>query len=525
MRSSLWKVFALLLPILGMEALAEWRGWHTNAWSPLRGSVETVEVFGVSASFVLTNWPNGSALVETQTVLASVYPTSNGTSVVSTIPFWITPATGGLHQITYTVTNRHRATNQVVMNREIVAVDCVRAALERNAALCGTELLPPVLYRAERDNLVWNKQWLKLNIPNFVETNLPFAPLTVTGLLARYNLPTNYLDQTPWRQLFCGDTGLTMIVTARVVIVETTNITTNVYLNACGQTVTNIGTGGVFSVVCTNDTPFQGIDLNASAWGWCGITNLYNALQVTKAQGTVPAECGGRTNISEHRSDFYTCVTNFEAGFSDGISAALEGFPLHEARHFNPGTNVTYQGYEVMEGYNGDCFVPSLVTTTAWALCYIPNNYTSGGPCAVDRENRYYYYVTNTISSGCDPAYACTPGLSCLNFHVAPISFANCTNRAPTNVTYIAEEWYNSGATGTCAGASATFNDALALGLSPTGWATIFTYDSTNWPADICRTNLAIDARVPWAGSTDTNPVAWAVYDAVLIKRWRFQHR
>jgi hypothetical protein len=249
--------------------------------------------------------------------------------------------------------------------------------------------------------------------------------------------------------------------------------------------------------------------------GWHGLRRVITNLQWTVEHG-FPSSCSASNVVAS--SSGAPCPDN-TLTFTPA-SAPSDGFPLYEARNYFTGTNVTYQGtFEIYRRESGDCDNEFLDSSGSFAECYIPQNMTNGGPCELGFDvYRYVYTVTNTLTNYCASGFVCTPDFSEVCAHVAAIEFPSCA--APiTNVIYDAVEWYNSSATGTCA-VGATFNDPFGVGLKNGGWTNLFTSTSSA-TATLCRTTFAT-ARVPWAG-VETN-LAWAIHDAVIVKKWRFNY-
>ena len=293
---------------------------------------------------------------------------------------------------------------------------------------------------------------------------------------------------------------------------------------------------GYFTNRITTNSILQLAGLGADFWtntpptgqatatnGWHGLRRVITNLVWTVAVGALSG-CGG-SNVSASASGF-KCSTNPLTFW-----ATSDGFPLYEGRNYSRGTNNVYKGGEriddIEEGQPCDAWV--IGSTNAFYEC-APNiwstNY-SGGECdgeIIVGGSRYrtLRFGISVITDACDPEFAlgsCPVAASEACAHYAPITFQSCTN-ALTNITFIADEYYNSGATGTCAGATATFTDPFGVGLVSTGWAKLFTYTATNG-TDICRTNFA-NATTHWTGIEVTN--AWAIYGAVMVKKWNFNY-
>lgn len=327
------KYIFLALASLCLPCFADWQGWHPYAWSSLRTGTNqaaiTASVYAVDCTILVTNYTTPTnQVVVTNKFLGSIYPQNLGTvSVTYTFTTW-SNGNEVIYPVTYT--GIHSATSLVLQPREAVAFDCYRAILEREQAFPvhlpsgyspsnAAQVLQamasfPKTFRAERDALAWTKGWIVTNCGRFIErrnetslvayfkeTNTNRPPFeTVTNLLAKYSLPSNYLSQTPSRELWCGDEGRTRTLTCVVYFAEAG---TNIYQDCCGITRTNISTNSVtITNACVNSTPWQDDSAfytnSSSLWGWCKITNLLNDLVLTPSpvcsQWQLPTVSTGR---------------------------------------------------------------------------------------------------------------------------------------------------------------------------------------------------------------------------------------
>lgn len=266
-----------------------------------------------------------------------------------------------------------------------------------------------------------------------------------------------------------------------------------------------------------------------SSNGWHGIRRAITNLKWTVTSGAPGTATIGTNTIptSNHlasASGSYCSVTALETAFTSSIALVTNGFPLYEGRRWSPTTNVFYQGIQIIDQTeSGDCDI-HIYTTNTWAECYIPANFTNGVDCNLEDVFRVTYTVTNTITDPCDPLFACELPTGSLCARFGPLLFSRCTNSILTNTAYSTEVWLESSATGTCAGA-ASFTDPFIIGLSGTGWA-VASVAVTNGIRPDGSPVFVVDRfatpRVPWAGSTSTNPVAWAVSGALLVKKYSF---
>ena len=291
------------------------------------------------------------------------------------------------------------------------------------------------------------------------------------------------------------------------------------------------------------NTPPAG--MSTATNGWNGLRRVITNLMWTVTQG-VPSDCNG-SNSYGFSSGFYCSPSALESNF---ISInVVDSFPIYQARRWtaSPATNVTYGGslvetvFQTCDGcddqsYSGQStsvFVQAAAYTSTVYICGTFTPYSSGynmtepvGSDCPDCGEIWVYsswsFTTNTvITDPCDPNWACALPASTLCAHVAPITFTNCQ----TNIAFTAEEWYNSGSTNACFAlfTDALFTDASGAGLSSNGWKKVFDYTSGVVTGDVCRTNFAMYGA-PWAGNTSTNPMGWAIYDALQVRKYSFNY-
>lgn len=283
------------------------------------------------------------------------------------------------------------------------------------------------------------------------------------------------------------------------------------------------------------NTPPAG--MSTATNGWNGFRRVITNL-IWSIEHGAPSDCNGQNQYG-YRSGFW-CATN-QLSFTHVTNVPMDGgFPLYEGRHYVTPTNVIYH-YSIVQdfiedgsacdeedwGYYGSneyfgCTAPveGVTTNTDWECVTDPE---TGSSSLRGDKIRSMVTLHETITDPCAPGYAL--GEDCAGYttsimcaRVAPIAFPTCAS-ALTNQLFSAEEWYNSGATGTCA-TTATWNNPFSASLSSIGWANVFSYSSTNG-ADLCRTNFAT-ARTPWDGLAVN--YAWAIYDAVMVKKWNFNY-
>lgn len=125
---------------------------------------------------------------------------------------------------TSTGTNATPYTNIISIAKDMWALDCYSALVERASAICVATPAYPSFYRFERANIANYKSWEKLRCSSFFDTsastNIPptsFTNLVMwssSNLLAKNFMPSNFFDYTPWRALN-GDIGTTNVYTSR----------------------------------------------------------------------------------------------------------------------------------------------------------------------------------------------------------------------------------------------------------------------------------------------------------------------
>lgn len=311
-----------------------WTGWHPTAWdTPRLASPEVVRVQAVTnGPFVFTNYlpqwnrvvdgvytnyvygwpPDGSCstnkVISTNAFLSDIVANAgvlDTGAVVNSWSFDLTDCTGTAYTVTRTVTNYPAWTNLHLQARDVWAFDAYMAMYEREQVIQRTHWLhgiiageqaadKPRYYRNNREALVYTKSWLAGSIGYFVATNY-IAPeyltntietVTADVLMPAIAAPSNYLDHTPWRWLGPVDGGLSNVVRGSWAMVgwyDTNGVAlvqTNITVDSCGNTVTNIGAytnGQVVAFVCTNAAILAGH--TESDYGWRKVTNIFANLK------------------------------------------------------------------------------------------------------------------------------------------------------------------------------------------------------------------------------------------------------
>lgn len=308
-----------------------WTGWHPTAWdTPRLASPEVVRVQAVTnGPFVFTNYlpqwnqvvdgvytnyvygwpPDGSCstnkVISTNAFLSDIVANAGALdtgAVVNTWSFDLNDCTGGAYTVTRTVTNYPAFTNLHLQARDVWAFDSYMAAHERGTVMPTNTLEKPRYYRNNRDALVQTKQWIEAYAGNFAETNWSAnMPDYLTNALPTYDAvtlavsigaPSNYTAHTPWRWLGPVDGGLSNVVRGSWAMVgryDTNGVAlvqTNVTLDSCGNTITNVGAytnGQVVAFVCTNAAILAGH--TESDYGWRKIQAAFSNLVVVQYDG------------------------------------------------------------------------------------------------------------------------------------------------------------------------------------------------------------------------------------------------
>lgn len=291
---------SLCLPCFGQ--------WHGTAWERLRwGTNDTpvvTQIWATVHALVVTNYANSQPVLTTNRFLSDIYFDQWTTSGIGTSITVTAYSNGNATPWTYAYTNVLIATNVSLQPREVMAYDCYFAMLERMRALTNETVARatvagfPKVYRNERESLEYVKTWLETWCVRFVRADLSGtnrsdytdyykANPANTALLFQVStltagMPTNYLDETPWRELSPVSTGSHRIATCAVYFAQS-GVTQ--FVNCCGQTVvTNAITNGqTASIICTNTALWANAgtgytEAASSTWGWRGITNLFNLL-------------------------------------------------------------------------------------------------------------------------------------------------------------------------------------------------------------------------------------------------------
>lgn len=293
------RVTASLFLACSLAASAEWSGKHPTAWTN-QAAVDTATVWAASVSLVVTNWTATNAFaVTTNRFLDPIYGDNYWVNNPVTAQYTFAVQRVTTNNIRYAtnetrvVTNALSQTSVVVRAREIISLDVWRAVRERARAI-GTnwpvhvvyrggfvDAFTPDIYGGHRKNLVQCKDWLSAYYARFVDPNTAVAFTNWTGssfisppvftnrsvLLTRVNLPTNWLDYTPYRQLDGRGIAFT----------NASTLGTNTDLDYGYKYALNVLTNAVWtrSVYNYDDNAYQSVTANddPTLWQGTGATN------------------------------------------------------------------------------------------------------------------------------------------------------------------------------------------------------------------------------------------------------------
>lgn len=244
-------------------------------------------------------------------------------------------------------TNYSWVTNVVLNAKEVRAMDCFAALLERHRATGGDitnfwEVATPytvvdgnftyyLLWRDERLAIRAMKDLLrtyevdgyygwgllaKFYYPSPANSPTNFLAYTETTLAVASGVPTNFFDYTPHRAADGSWTHYQRTLTNTFVLRQGTNaahVATNSLVDSAGIEFTAIGTNGTtVTRYATNVNQQAGVDLGV--YGWDGLRMVISNLNTTvKANGWAVGS-----------------LTNYQALISNNFSyAALTGFSVH----------------------------------------------------------------------------------------------------------------------------------------------------------------------------------------------------
>lgn len=307
----LWVVIWGIVLICTSASGADVEGWHdhggSNSWQVWPASnywhwgtnlYVATDLYAVVYTHVLTNWPNGQTNAQYSTNRVHFYiGSTNGGSVTTSYTYALgryDAATTNWYQsnVVYVSVADAVQTNVPMQPRDVWAYDLYKAGpIERQLTLAVPATLK--FYKSLRDDLVGVKGVVRdgINAGTWVDTNAAITTngipiMTVTGITTRLNLPTNYLDWTPYSQFNGVGVGEQRVVTGSWTIVGSgTGTITNSVHDACGNATNIIGTNGqVVTFVCTNDHIAAGF--TSLDYGVEGLRGILNAM-VWKAETTL----------------------------------------------------------------------------------------------------------------------------------------------------------------------------------------------------------------------------------------------
>jgi hypothetical protein len=298
-------------------ALPSFAGWHSYAWENYRYGTNhapvVTQIWATVHSVVVTNYVTNSPVLTTNNFINDAQFWRSTTGNVSGTKTITAYSNGAATTWTYSYSLPLVATNAALQAREIVGRDSFGAVKERtesvssNAGVVSALASFPYVYRSERDQLIFVKQWIIDYAANFVNvtasTNRDFyvdyfktnssgtiPMLSATSVIALVNAPTNYLTYTPWRELWPIDSGRVSVSTCLVTFANaTTSAVTNAFIDCCGHVNSLVLTNGqVGTIICTNDYIQAG--RTAADYGWKYITNIFALLVHTYSENYAPTE-------------------------------------------------------------------------------------------------------------------------------------------------------------------------------------------------------------------------------------------
>lgn len=263
-----------------------WQVWPaSNYWHWGTNLYVATDLYAVFYSHILTNYPSGQTNAQYSTNMVHFYiGNTNGGSVTTSYIYALgrydPPTNWYMSNVVYVSVADAVQTNVHMQPRDVWAYDLYKAATERFLTLPSP--LSVKFYKSLRSDLVDLKSAIESSLDSgkWVDTNNitinGIGLLTVTGEVARYNLPSNYLDWTCYSQFNGVGVGEQRVVTGSWTVVgATTGIVTNSVHDACGNATTITGTNGqVVTFVCTNDYIASGYtSLNYGVEGLRSIIN------------------------------------------------------------------------------------------------------------------------------------------------------------------------------------------------------------------------------------------------------------
>ena len=285
--------------------------WIEAAWQRDNSYRATQTFWATSHSIIYTQHLGTNRIVSTNSFLYNISPTNfTANPIANTFKFTIADITGdgnpSNQMYIVTETNLLAQTNLFLNWRAQIKWDCTMATLERiNGGGSGSNVAAGVrFYTEDREQLNYlkgeledslsQKAWVNPVVasnylassnffrPDQENIDIRFSPRVQTNTLsymeALANTGTNFIDYTPYSDLFYTNSYYRRVMTCAVFIAtSSTNIITNTVKDCCGGTYQAIGTNGQRIVnVCTNIYIDPGQD--ASYYGYYAyrrvITNM-----------------------------------------------------------------------------------------------------------------------------------------------------------------------------------------------------------------------------------------------------------
>jgi len=317
-----------------------------------------------------------------------------------------------------TFTNWMQVTNVTLYAPDLWAADSIDALTRRgdtnNLLLFGSYSRVPKDF-LETDYTVWDdwavaednlytiKEIVRLRLDEFVNfalmtngafdayaedfgltnnTDNPVPPWINETFFAYLNLPTNWPDWQPSRDLGGRGPGEGHVVTSRFVIA--TSGSTNTVKDYCGNSHDISGTNGqVVSVVCTNMNVMDG--WTTSDYGYKHMTNVMSALTDKQASATFSTNSSLTVTGTGQSTQSWAAAkaiaeTNITIETSSGPRDSLD---VRTSGQFNPANELNPQQYTaswIAERVRFDVTTGTNYEATAWIYAYYktrptPTNY------------------------------------------------------------------------------------------------------------------------------------------------------
>jgi hypothetical protein len=401
------------------------------------------------------------------------------------------------------------STSNWLMNaKDIRAVDCVNALIERHIALGGsvTNFWAEMLidwpadvhtwfYRNEVQNLASIKGYISRKLSTFWYTTnnwVTATNLTPSSLAGIANVPTNFLTYTPARAADGSWKHYQHIMTNTFKLCQGTNsthIATNSLVDSAGINFTAVGTNGlVITRVATNVNQQAGSDIGA--YGWDGTRRVISVMIAT-------AYSGGWTNKGEknenygygvrYPSNYPTYFPPFDPRYDWADSA--ERLTAMTNAHADQIAMMVAKGSNIISASSSDYPTEG---TRDWALSSTLNTYAEQQATGIHR----YSYPMATIPSN---IWSFVPV-----FYTKIASIRDYTPNSWTNYSLPA---------------SARDGDWLLVSIEPTG-SVFSVVSTTNFPNNYNPTSHTV-----WIAGANYISLGWKATEVRALAVWNFEYR